>query len=135
MYVPPSDLDSSTNTNIMCYLKSCTVHIPKFVLNVFYSWDLRIPLQVSHFCKIQPDVSIKALSSLKFPQYSQRWRVNWVSGESPTLPPVSVLVGSTPDADKVSANQWRGRCRQRRLLSRPVNRRRTNREARPAYHS
>lgn len=64
----------------MCYLKSCTVHIPKFVLNVFYSWDLRIPLQVSHFCKIQPDVSIKALSSLKFPQYSQRWRVNWVSG-------------------------------------------------------
>lgn len=91
-----------------------------------------------HHCKIQPDVSIKALFSLKFPQFYQRWRVSRVSGggESPPLPgpAVSALAGPTWDADEASANQRRGRCSQRRLLSRPVSRGKTSRAARAAYH-
>lgn len=57
-----------------------------------------------------------------------------IGGESPALPPASALAGSTSDPDEVSANQRGGRCRQRRLLSRPVSRGKTNRGARPAYH-
>lgn len=104
------------------------------MVDLFYWWDLRIPLQVSHFCKTQPDVSTKALSSLKFPHSCQRWRLNWVSGGK-SRSATGVCIGwITIGRRHVWANQRRGRCRQRRLLSRPANRGKTDREARPARH-
>lgn len=42
-------------------------------------------------------------------------------GESPSLPPASVLAGPTSDPGELSANQWKRRCRQRRRLYKPVN--------------
>lgn len=87
-----------------------------------------IPAQVSHFCHIQSDMSVQAPSAPLSP-----WLGN--QGESPTLPPVSVLVRSPSDADEVSANGRRRRRRQRRLqLRRPVNGGRTERPVRSVHH-
>lgn len=110
-------VDSSTNTDMTCYLKSWTGHVPQTCSGSVLESGLTDPLASIpfHHCKIQPDVSIKALSSLKLPQFCQRWRVSRVSGgKVPPLPGLYWLdqrgTRTRPQPIRGEADAARGGC-------------------------